>query len=189
MLESSKRKFVRWLDPKLEKYREHKPIPPYMPDTLADFIELLKRTPKNVLNKTDRAKIAAVMTFAERTVKDLMVGKDEMVFVGSEDVMGPLTVDKLYQSGYTHFPVLNKKERIVGILHTEAFNSLEIKETDKAEKYMSRSVLYLHESDSLDFMISEAHRTGGVFFLVQDDHNDLSGFVTVDHLLNYLLGK
>ena len=98
-------------------------------------------------------------------------------------------IDKLYQSGLTEFPVVGTKEQIVGILYTGAFNSLKIKETDQVDKYMEKSAAYLHESDSLEFMVSEIHRTSSLYFLVQDDHNDLSGFVTVDHLLNYLLGK
>ena len=189
MLEQSKKKFVRWLDPKLEKYRVHQPEPKYTPETLADFIDVMRRTPKSILSQPAREKIAAAMNFEERTIKDIMQPKDDIVSVGAKDLLGPLLIDKLYQSGFTEFPVMDSKEHVVGILHTGAFNSLKIKETDQVDKYMEKSVAYLHESDSLEFMVSEIHRTSSLYFLVQDDHNDLSGFVTVDHLLSYLLGK
>ena len=189
MLEQTKKKLVRWLDPKMEKYRVHEPVPPYTPDTLADFIEVLRRTPKSILNKSAREKIAAAMNFDERTVKDLMHPKVDMVSVSAKEMLGPLLVDKLYQSGYTQFPVMNTKEHIIGILSTSDFNSLKVKETDQVEKYMTKSVSYLHESDSLNKMITAIHDTNNLYFIVLDDSNDHTGFITVDDLLNYLLGK
>ena len=173
----------------MEKYRVHKPVPPYTPDTLADFIDVMRRTPKNILDQSAREKIAAAMNFDERTVKDLMHPKVDMVSVDAKEMLGPLVIDKLYQSGFTQFPVMNSKEHIVGILYTGNFNSLEIKETDQAEKYMSKTVSYLHESDSLEKMITEIHNTNSLYFVVLDDTNDQTGFITIDDLLNYLLGK
>jgi predicted transcriptional regulator len=84
---------------------------------------------------------------------------------------------------------MNTKEHIVGILSTSDFNSLKVKETDQVEKYMTESVSYLHESDSLEKMITEIHNTNSLYFVVLDDTNDQTGFITIDNLLNYLLGK
>ena len=189
MLEHSKKKFVRWLDPKLEKYREHKPAPKFTPQNLEEFIDVMRRTPKSILSQPAREKIAAAMSFEDRKIKDIMHPKVDMVFVGAKELLGPLVIDKLYQSGFTEFPVVNTKEHVVGILYTGAFNSLKIKETDQVDKYMEKNIAYLHESDSLEFMISEIHRTNSLYFLVQDANNNLVGFVTIDDLLNYLLGK
>ena len=77
------KKFVRFLDPKLEKYREPKAktVSKYTPKDLKDFIEVLQRTPKSILSSKDRDRIAAVMSFDGRTVGDLMVPKKDMVFV------------------------------------------------------------------------------------------------------------
>ena len=96
----------------MEKYRARKPAPKYKPETMADFIDVLRRTPKDILNDTDRAKIAAVMTFNEQKVKDLAHPKSEMVTVGAKELLGPLTIDRLYQSGFTKFPVINEKEQV-----------------------------------------------------------------------------
>ena len=189
MLEHSKKKFVRWLDPKMEKYRVHQPAPKFTPQNLEEFIDVMRRTPKTILSQSAREKIAAALSFEDRTIKDIMHPKVDMIFVGAKELLGPLVIDKLYQSGFTEFPVVNSKEHVVGILYTGAFNSLKIKETDQIEKYMNENVAYLHESDSLEFMITEIHRTNSLYFLVQDASNDLTGFITVDDLFNYLLGK
>ena len=192
MFESFMQRFVKWLDPKLEKYRAKKPAvkpPKYTPETLGDFIDVLKRTPKSILTETDRARIAAVMSFDDRKVKDLMVEKSDMVFVKNKEILGPLVLDKLYKSGFTNFPVVNSKNKVLGIIHTEALNTLEIKKTDRAEKYLDENFYYLHASDSLDFAISEINRLGSCYFLVLDELDSLTGFFTVEMLLDYLLGK
>ena len=77
----------------------------FVPETLEDFVEVIKRTPRKILSEKDRERIAAVMSFDDRKVSDLMVKKDEMVFVNEKDFLGPLMLDKLYKSGFTNFPI------------------------------------------------------------------------------------
>lgn len=185
------RKFVKFIDPKLEKYRgtkAPKSLPKYTPKNLKEFIDVLKRTPKNILSDADRNRIAAIMSFEEKIVSDLMVKKDKMVFVHYKDFLGPLTLDKLYRSGFTNFPVVDDKDKVKGIIHTEALNALEIKKTDRAEKYLDKNVCYLHETDSLKFAVEEIERTNSYYFLVLDKSDSLAGFFTIQMLLDYLLG-
>lgn len=184
------RKIVKFIDPKLDKYREKKAptkIPKYTPKTLEDFIDVLKRTPKEVLGSDDRNRIAAIMSFDSRKVSDLMIPKEKMVFVNQKDFLGPLTLDKLYKSGFTNFPVVDDKEKVKGVIHTEALNALEIKKTDRAEKYIDKNICYLHTNDSLHFVIEEIGRTNSYYFLVLDNSNSLAGFFTIQMLLDYLI--
>ena len=163
------------------------PPEPYTPKNLKDFIDVIKRTPTSVLSKKDRARIAAIMSFDDRIVADLMTPKSEMVFVNAKDFLGPLMLDKLYKSGYTNFPVVDNNDHIKGIIHTEALNALEVKKTDRAEKYMSKTVSYLHTTDTLEFAVKEIERTNSFYFIVLDPSNDLAGFFTAKSLLDYLL--
>ena len=84
MWEKFWRKFVKFIDPKLEKYREPMPIveiPKYTPNSLEDFISVIKRTPKSILTLKDRKRLAAIMSFSSKTVADIMIKKKDMVFV------------------------------------------------------------------------------------------------------------
>ena len=181
-------RIVKAIDPRLEKYREKKAEVKYTPKTLEEFIDVLRRTPKSVLSLGDRERIAAVMSFNERKVADLMVPKKEMVFVKDKEVLGPLVLDKLYKSGFTNFPVVDARNKVKGIIHTEALNALEIKKTDLAEKYVDKTVNYLHAQDSLKFAVEEIDRTNGYYFLVLDESEELAGFFTIQMLLAYLIG-
>jgi len=189
MFEDLMQKFVKFIDPKLDKYRPKRAsAPKYTPKTLPDFIDLLKRTPRDILSSRDRDRIAAIMSFDNRTVADLMAPKDKMVFVNNKEILGPLVLDKLYKSGFTNFPVVDKKDKVIGIIHTEALNALEIKKTDRAEKYIDHDVNYLHANDTLQFAITEIERTNSYYFLVLNENDALAGFFTTQMLLDYLLG-
>ena len=182
-------KFVKFIDPRLEKYRGKKPATPikYTPQTLPEFIDVLKRTPRSILSSKDRDRIAAIMSFDDRTIASLMIPKDKMVFVGHKEVLGPLVLDKLYKSGFTNFPVVDEKGKVKGVIHTEALNALEIKKTDRADKYLDKSVRYLHLNDSLQFAVEEIERTNCYYFLVLNDSEDMVGCFTIQILLDYLL--
>ncbi len=182
-------KIVKMIDPKLEKYRVHpkRVEPKYTPKSLKDFVDLLRRTPKDILSAKDRSRIAAIMNFDNRSVQDLMVPKASMVFVNAKEILGPLVLDKLYKSGFTNFPVVDNKDKVKGVIHTEALNTLEIKKTDRAEKYLDPNVNYLHINDSLQFVVEEIARTNSYYFLVLDDQESLAGFFTIQMLLDYLL--
>ena len=191
MFEKLMQKFVKFIDPKLDKYRSKKPVAPtpkYTPSTLSAFIDVLRRTPKSILSSRDRNRIAAIMSFDDRTVGNLMVPKSKMIFVSDKEVLGPLVLDKLYKSGFTNFPVVDSKEKVLGIIHTEALNTLEIKKTDRATKYLDRTINYLHTSDTLQFAVDEIERTNSYYFLVLDSTNSLAGFFTIQMLLDYLIG-
>lgn len=188
MFESLMKKIVKFIDPKLEKYRPKKPpVPKYTPQTLEEFIDIIRRTPKTILNTRDRSRISAIMSFDERKVKDAMIPQKDLVFVNSKEILGPLMLDKLYKSGFTNFPVVDNYNKVVGIIHTEALNTLEIKKTDRAEKYMDKTVHYLHVNDSLNFAIEEIERTNSYYFLVKDSHESTIGCFTIQTLLDYLL--
>ena len=159
------------------------------PDSVEEFIEVIQHTPISVLSKTDRARIAAVMSFGERKVRDLMAPREKMVFVKEVDLLGPIMLDKLYKSGLTSFPVVDSYRRLKGVLHTEELNALEIKKTDRASKYMDKAIYYLHDNDSLAHAVEEMKQTNNYYFFVVDKEEHLAGFVTVEMILDYFLGE
>lgn len=181
--------FVKWLDPKLDKYRpkiQTKTIQPYTPQTLEDFVKLIQRTPKSIFSSADRVRLAAIMDLRSQTVGDLMTPKSQMITVQKDEVLGPLVLDKLYKSGLTDFPVIDNKEKIIGILHTDSLNSLETKTTNCAGKYLDKNIHYLHTTDSINHATNQIIHQNTLYFLVLDKHDTLVGFFSLKMLLNYL---
>lgn len=186
------KKFTKWVDPKLEKFREPKKpeeLPPYVPKDLEDFIGIMRRAPQDVLSGKDRALIAACMSFKDRKVQEIMMPRAEITFVYEHDFLGPLMLDRLYKSGSSHFPVLSSDgHQIVGLISTEKLNSLEIKNTDRASNYVDKKVYYLRADYTLEQAMAAFLRTNCFFFIVIDQTGNLVGLLTYKMLVAYLLG-
>lgn len=188
--ESVMQKFVKWLDPRLEKYRGKKPEKKFTPKDVSELVDILRRTPKDILSVQEKNMFAAIMNISERRAVDLMIPKEEIYFVKDDEVLGPLNLDKLYKSGYSIFPVIDKNEKIIGVLKTDSLNSLEIKDAKKAKKYLDGSrVVYLNQNDTVEMIIDEFLKTNSLFFAIRNSEDEIIGMVTFDIIIYYLLGK
>lgn len=190
------RKWVKWSDPKLEPYRMKSSATSgaitaqlHIPTTQKEFLELMKSMPKNVLTAHERAVIATVMTFPMRTVQEIMLPKTEITYVDEDEVLGPLTLDRLYRSGFAHFPVINRHKEIIGVIHTEALNSLEVREASKASDILDPKVCYLRDDYTLNQALAAFYRTNCYFFLVVDPFERIVGLLTYQMLADFLLGE
>lgn len=200
--------FARWSDPKLEPYRQNpkttpktasksaqksKPSPESSqlpaPNSIEEFLDLMKRTPRSVLNQRERHVIAAIMKFPDVQVSELMLPQSAITYVKDDEVLGPLTLDRLYRSGFQHFPVLNQNHKIIGLIHTTALNSLEIRETSRASDILDPKVYYLREDYTLNQALAAFLRTNCYFFLVVDRFERIVGILTYQMLTDYLLGE
>lgn len=208
-------KYTHWVDLKLEPYRQNSAAktpsteltsePVVSPDlevvsdhgaeqipaptTTGEFLELLRRTPKSVISSRERHVIATVMNFQHIKVSDLMLGKEAITYVKDDEVLGPLTLDRLYRSGFQHFPVLNYDRKIIGVIHTTALNSLETKETSRAIEILDPKVFYLREDYTLNQALAAFMRTNCYFFLVIDHYERITGILTYQMLMEFLLGE
>ena len=181
------KKIVTRLDPRLEKYRPQKEL--YTPKTQKELVELLSRTPNSVLSTKERSIISAAMSFGNKPVESIMLPKSDMTFVHENDFLGPLMLDQLYKSGFEHFPVLGASGRITGLLHTKELNSLHIKETDRAIKYLDEDVYYIRSDHTLEMALAAFLRTNCHFFIVIDPAENHVGLITYAMVAEIMLGR
>jgi CBS domain containing-hemolysin-like protein len=183
------KKVVKSLDPKLEKYRPKKSTAAYTPKTKQELIDLLARAPKEVLSNDEREVIATAMSFSSKPVSSVMLPKSKMTFVHENDFLGPLTLSNLYKSGFEHFPVIGASGRITGLLHTKELNSLQVKETDRALKYLDENVYYVRNDHTLEMALAAFLRTNCHFFIVIDRSENPIGLITYKMVAEAMLGK
>lgn len=185
----------RWIEvdpalPDTDTLASDSPTPePTIPRSTDELIHLLQLTPTSVLTARDRQIIAATMSFSSLSVARLMLPKSEMTFVKENDILGPLMLDQLYQSGFSHFPVLDRKGQISGVIATDSLNSLAIKNTDRAEKFIDRQIFYLRDDYTLEQALAAFLRTSHPFFLVVNRAGELVGQLTLKMLMTHLLGQ
>lgn len=162
---------------------------PNVPQTIDEFLDLMKRTPRSVLSSRERQVIATIMNFPNIHVADIMLPQSAITYVRDNEVLGPLTLDRLYRSGYQHFPVVDEHHKIIGLIHTTALNSLEIKKTSRAEEILDRKVYYLRQDYTLNQALAAFLRTNCYFFLVIDRYEHIIGMITYQMIVDYILGE
>ena len=191
-LEQQTKKVASYLYRRLAKYCEApKEETPqiYLPETEEDLAWLLRKVPKKVLSGRKRNLIAMAMSFDEKTVRSVMMPRKNITFVHENDFLGPLMLDKLYKSGLSHFPVLGKDGGIVGILQTDSLNRLEIKDTERASKYLEPKIYYVGADYGLGEAFSMFLRTDSSFALVVDGTAAVVGLITLRMLIENLVGE
>ncbi|MBQ9029244.1 hypothetical protein IJ114_00520 [Candidatus Saccharibacteria bacterium] len=157
--------------------------------TLKDFIEILRDLPDDVLSQKERLMIIAAMEFKNLKVSDVMTPREKVTFVNIRDFLGPLTLDRLYRSGTSIFPVVDESGRqVVGVLSTDRLNSLEIRDNDTAEKYLDPRVCYLREDYSLEQAVAAFIRTHGYFFVVVNKMGQLTGTLNFKEIVGMIMG-
>lgn len=160
-----------------------------VPHNTAEFLDLLRRTPRSVLSQRERHVIATIMSFPETHVSEIMLPQTAITYVDADEVLGPLTLDRLYRSGFQHFPVLDRDRRIIGLIHTTALNSLEVREASRALDIIDPKIYYLREDYTLSQALAAFLRTNCYFFLVIDRYERIVGILTYEALIDHLLGE
>lgn len=204
------RSFARWADPRLEPYREHKlsdknttkrsekvivqeevytPAEPEPPTSRDELFALIREAPMNVLGGQERKAMMAVLGLSNVLVSEIMTIGQKIVFVEKDEVLGPLTLDKLYRSGFTYFPVIEGNRRIIGTLQTALLNSLDIKETSRAVEVMDPRVYYIRADYTLEQALKAFLRTGSQLMMVVDKYEKLVGMLTFSQIMDYLFDE
>lgn len=172
-----------------EDIPEEEKLPTYSPPTLKAFLQIIKNTPMSVLSASDRVILASAISFREKKVSDIMLPREKITFVYEHDFLGPLMLDKLFQTGYSHFPVLSSDgKQVIGIIHTASLNSLEIRANERAGKYVDERVYYLRNDYTLDQAMAAFLRTNSFFYMVVNNQGKTVGLLTYKMLVRALLG-
>ena len=183
-------KFVHWLDPKLDRFRTPKKKTPYTPKTEKDLVGILQRTPSDILTETQRIAIASSMSYQTVPVSKIMAKAEHVVSLHEDDVLGALTLDRLFKTGLTVFPVFDKSEQIVGVLRTDSIDPLKtVENATKLSDCIDRNICYVRGDYSLDMLLSAFIRTNNNFCIVVDHDGKIIGYVTLDMFIAKFFGE
>ena len=181
-------KFVKWLDPKLAKFRTPEKKIPFTPQNEKEFIGVLKRTPKEILSDNQRNLIAGVMTFDQIPVSEIMTERSELMLLNESDFLGPLLLDKMFKTGHTHFPVLDKDGHVFGYVNTEDIDPLKITEDQPLDAFINKKVYFARIDYSLQMLLATFLRSDCSYCIVVDKDANFIGAVTMDTLITVLFG-
>jgi CBS domain containing-hemolysin-like protein len=158
----------------------------YERDDLLQLIEYQQSQPDSRITSEELEVVKRALNFDKYKVCDVLLTRNHVKTVLEDDVIGPVLIDELHKNAQDYVLVReSKKGPFVGTL---AFSRLSIKSSGQVRDFMNTTVYYLHENDPLSEALHAFFTTNHPLFVVVDSYEEYVGIVSIEHILNKLLG-
>lgn len=139
--------------------------------------------------KEELSIVRNALTFGDRKVGEVMVPLREVKVVYESDLVGPLLMDELHESGFSRFPVLASKndKRLTGTLFIRDLVARKHKGT--VHDVMSTDLYYVHEEEPLGHALQAFIKTKHHMFVVVNNFEEYVGILTIEDIVEQVLGK
>ena len=142
------------------------------------------------LNKFEHRLLSGAIAFSERDAASIMVPRTDLV--GAPHTATPNDLEQLVlESGHSRFPIYVKNlDTIIGFFHARDLLNVTEEERDRPipRRYM-RKMLVVPESLRLHPLLIQMRGNRQHFALVLDEHGGTAGIVTIEDLLEELVGE
>ena len=144
----------------------------------------------NLLNSEVLSIIEGAMQVSEMQVRDVMVPRAQVIEIKSTESIGEF-MPRVIESSHSRFPVLNDSDDVIGVMLAKDLLPLLI-DDDKTEgfnlKEVARPARFVPESKRLDTLLREFRDQRFHMALVIDEFGDFAGVVTIEDVLEQIVG-
>jgi len=143
------------------------------------------------LEQQEQEMLYKVFDFADKEASDVMVSRPEVVAL-SVDLPPEQCLEAVMDSPYTRYPVYRESlDNVVGILHVrDLFAAL--RDRGMHEVHVEELVRPAHivpETKDLAALLTEFRRTNQHMAIVVDEYGEMEGIVTLEDLLEEIVGE
>lgn len=146
---------------------------------------------KGVFNEIEKDMITSIFTFDDKVATDVMIPRRDVYAVDIEDLPGDV-IDEILDSRYSKIPVYEEQiDNIIGVLHVKDL-IIELRKTplDKLDvRGMLRPAFYVPDGKTIDELLHEMQRTKNRMAVLIDEYGGVSGIVTVEDIVEEVMGE
>ena len=133
--------------------------------------------------------LKAVSEFSELKVKHIMVPESRVTVIDADIKLEEL-IKLIKRDMYTRYPVINDNGNFIGILNVKDFLiNLEKCERDDSILSILRPNLWTNEFMKVDYVLELMKAKKTQMFLVKNEYNRFSGIITMEDVLEELVGE
>ena len=159
----------------------------YTEEELRYLVDISHKT--GHLNAGERELIHNVFEFAAETVRDCMVPRTEVVAAQADAPVDRLA-EMVRETEFSRIPVYDGSlDVVVGVLHGRDVLSAALAGREAAARDLARPVVFVPPSAQLDEVLARMKRSGHHMAVVVDEHGGLEGIVTLEDILEELVGE
>ena len=155
---------------------------------------------EGVVEKEDRDRILGALDLSDRTVEEIMLHRSGIEMLDADADPAEILTQCL-ESNYTRLPVFKgDPENIIGVIHAkDLFRAMyrRVAEADTTLESLSdfnfeevlKEPYFVPETTSLDDQMREFLRRHSHFALVVDEYGSLQGLITLEDILEEIVGE
>jgi len=131
-----------------------------------------------------------LLEFEGTKVTEIMTPKTDILMINAGEKLADV-MDFVIKKPYSRYPVYEKnKDNIVGILDIEdVLKYAKDQKLDKKVKSVATDVYFIPESKEIDDLLSEFEEQKSRIAIIVDEYGGVSGLVTVEDILEEIVGE
>ena len=154
---------------------------------------------EGIVEKEDRDRILGALDLAERTVEEIMLHRSGIEMINAEDAPTDI-LSQCLESNHTRLPVFkDDPENIVGVVHAKDLlramhahiaNSEGAPDLAKFDlSQVAKTPYFVPDTTSLDDQMRQFLKRRSHFALVVDEYGALRGLITLEDILEEIVGE
>jgi CBS domain containing-hemolysin-like protein len=163
-------------------------------NTETELRELVDMAEASALIESDERKmIHSVFELGDTTVREVMVPRNDVVFVERHKNLRQ-TMSLFLRSGFSRVPVIEDNlDHIVGVVYLKDlvrrdFEAPDVELTQRVDEVM-RDVYWVPESKPVDDLLREMQARRQHLAIVVDEYGGTAGLITIEDLLEEIVGE
>ncbi len=141
------------------------------------------------IEQDERAMIENIFEFNNSTAADVMVHRMDVVAIQA-DASDEEILQTIRESGLSRFPVYGEDiDDIIGVLNTRVFLLNTLATPRKSTRQLIRKPYLVPETVAADTLFSNMQKQKVHFAIVVDEYGGMSGIVTMEDLLEEIVGN
>ena len=170
--------------------REHAPEEAEHPSEAVDALIEAGRE-EGILEESDRDLIQSVVEFGDKTVREVMTPRPEIIAVPVNMTIAAFT-EMINQSPYSRIPVYDGSiDHIVGIMYSK--DLLQIPDAEAATTtvadLMKKDVYFVPETKMSSDLLREMQQQNIRLAVIVDEYGSVAGLVTIEDLVEEIVGE
>ena len=144
---------------------------------------------EGILEKEEEKLLLSIVDFGDTRVREVMTARTDIVWI---DVAASLTVlfDLFVESKYSRIPVVRGSiDSVVGIVHVKDTLQVLRSGANRSIAELMREAYFVPESKKVSELLREFQRRHLWMAIVVDEYGGVSGLVTVEDLLEEIVGE
>jgi CBS domain containing-hemolysin-like protein len=158
----------------------------------AEEIEALIEAGKEegIIEEGDSKLIQSVVEFGDKTVREVMTPRPNIVAVSGEATLEELR-SLIIREQYSRVPVYEESiDHVTGFIHVRDVFEVEYSErTRRRVREIARPVKYVPETKPVGDLLREMQHEGSHMVMVADEYGNTAGLVTMEDLVEEILGE